>query len=413
MMTAAFWSLVAVLTGASLFLVVRPLLRPVRGEPGNARSDAYSARLAELDSEVGAGTLSDENARLARTELERELLANVEAEQPASPAPSRAGRRLGAMVAAGMGVLAIALYLLLGRPDLLGEVSRQAGDTAEHSASIEKMVAQLAERLARQPDDAQGWEMLGRSYMVMGRFAEAARAFERQLSLEGESADALVRYAESLARAAGGQFNGKAGELVERALALDAENPGALWFSGMSAMQKGDIPAALEYWRHLLPLLQDDAESRAEVERLINLAEKRHPEFAAGESTGTASEQAERPVQATAGIRVAVDVAPGLRAALKPDATLFIVARPSGSPGMPLAVSRHTAAELPLEVTLDDSMAMSPGNRLSMHDRVDVMARTSASGTTERQSGDLIGELRNVDTHAGGKLALVLDRQVP
>lgn len=187
-------------------------------------------------------------------------------------------------------------------------------------------------------------------------------------------------------------------ELLDRALALEPGHRTALWLSGMAAVERGENAIAVNYWRTLLPLLQDP-DTKSEVARLIEQAGGTVTDVSAP-TTGT-------------GIAVRVEIAPELEDRLPAGATLFITARAQPGPPMPLAVLKRTAADLPLDVTLDDSLAMAPELRLSQHAAVTITARISESGRAERASGDLIGEATDVATTGSAPVTLVIDSVVP
>ncbi len=388
---------------AALALLVLALLPVVvalrRSHPGVTPEDprlaAYRARLREIDTEARDGVIAADQAESARREIEREMLSHV----PAAPtdvvaAPAR-GPLVAVVVALGTGVLALGLYLTGGRPDLV-----DADTGTIPAADVAAMIGKIRDHLQQNPDDAQGWEMLGRAYMAMGRYAEAVPTFERLLALTGDSdPNALVRYADALAMSAGGRLGGKPTELLDRALALEPGHRTALWLSGMAAVERGENAVAVNYWRTLLPLLQDP-ETKSEVVRLIEQA------------GGTVTEVSEP--AAGSGIPVRVEIAPELRDRLPAGATLFISARAEAGPPMPLAVVKRTVAELPVDVTLDDSLAMAPELRLSQYAAVAITARVSETGRAERTSGDLIGEVTDIPTTgASPPVTLVIDSVVP
>lgn len=384
---------------ALLLLALLPVVVALRGSgpgvtPEDPRLAAYRARLREIDAEARDGVIAADQAESARREIEREMLSHVPA-APVSVAevPAR-GPLVAVVVALGTGVLALGLYLTGGRPDL---VDTDTGTIP--AADVAAMIGKIRDHLQQNPDDAQGWEMLGRAYMAMGRYAEAVPTFERLLALTGDSdPNALVRYADALAMSAGGRLGGKPTELLDRALALEPGHRTALWLSGMAAVERGENAVAVNYWRTLLPLLQDP-ETKSEVVRLI-------------EQAGGTVTEVSGPA-AGSGIPVRVEIAPELRDRLPAGATLFISARAEAGPPMPLAVVKRTAAELPVDVTLDDSLAMAPELRLSQYAAVAITARVSETGRAERTSGDLIGEVTDIPTTGTSPVTLVIDSVVP
>jgi cytochrome c-type biogenesis protein CcmH len=117
------------------------------------------------------------------------------------------------------------------------------------------------------------------------------------------------------------------------------------------------------------------------------------------------------PIAPGATVKGSVDIAPGLKARLAKSDVLFLFAR-SGQSGPPVAAIRSSASQLPLEFELDDSAAMNPGNTLSQHREVMLVARLSKSGNPMAQSGDLEGAVANVKVGATG-VKIMIDQIRP
>lgn len=383
-----------------LLLALLPVLLALRRrdngiDPAYQRLEAYRTRLDEIDDEAGAGVIAADQADSARREIEREMLAHVEPGVVPAAAAAPGHPVAAVVVTLCTGALALGIYFYGGRPDLVG-----ADTSVVPPADVAAMIDKINEHLEKNPDDRQGWEMLGRAYMAMGRYAEAVPTFERLLALSGEAdANALVRYADALAMAADGKLGGKPTELLNRVLAMEPENRTALWLAGMAAVERGDNAVAVDYWNRLLPLLKDQ-NTRDEVARLI-------------EQAGGGAVENPAATAGTATIRMRVELAPALRDRVPADAVVFVTARAQQGPPMPLAVVKREASELPFDVTLDDTLAMAPDLRLSRHATAMVTARVSASGRAERESGDLIGTVQDVPTTGAEPLTLIIDSTVP
>ena len=375
-----FWIAAVAMIAIALAFLVPPLLRKT-ASTGPGRDDVniavYQRRLAELEADLNNDTLSREQFEQARNELERELLQDLPAGGD-DPAPAGTASRRWPVVAVGVLVplLAIGLYLPLGGLHLLD----QPPEAARNTASIETMVSKLAERLARNPDDGKGWMMLGRSYLVLKRYPEAGLAYAKAYELLGDDPELLTAYAEVLAITNNEDLRGKPTELINKALAKQPDHPQALWLAGHAANQRGDRAAALKYWQHLLALLPSESQDARTVRRVID-------NLKAGGGQGNAP----APAAKTASLKVRVELDPGLRDRVSPDDTVFVFARLPQGPKMPLAIVKKQAKDLPLTVTLDDSMAMVPDMKLSNFPRVIIGARVAKGGTATKQSGDLQG----------------------
>lgn len=409
-------------------LVVLQLLRPflwrsaaTAGSAGQINTAIYREQLAKLDQDLAEGSISAADHAQARTELQRRAIDDITddpALQPVrTPRKTLWGLGLSLPLAAGL------LYLSIGNPLLLRE-----GTAAEHAASqltpadVERMVANLAERLEKEPDNLKGWAMLARSYKVMGRSEEAERAFARAGSYLDNDAQLLASYADVVASNANGDFSGKAQTLIDKALKVDPDNGMALWLAGTAAMRRGANTEAARHWEHLATLLPPDSEDARMIQGAI--AEVRAKGGDALPAVASKS-GAKEPVPATPGagsgaktvaasgatVSGTVSLAPTLQARLSPDDTVMVIARAPGQ-RMPLAVLRKRAAELPLRFTLDDSLAMSPQATLSTAAQVEVEARISKSGMAKPEPGDLMSAVQTVQPGAKG-LQLLVDQVRP
>jgi len=410
--------------------------------PQTPRLDELKARLATLDGLIHDGTLTGDAAHQARETLEAQVLAAVL--QPgagpaaASPPTDRAGAarpsaRLLAGVVAFVLVLGASLYAWVGRPSALG-VAPGAAPAAEAAhgddpARFETLAERLAQRLKSQPDDAEGWAMLGRSYSVLGRPADAVQAYQRVLALRPDDAQALADLADAVASAHGGQLAGEPEALVKRALKADPDHPKALALAGTLALERGDPALAARHWARALAGVDpgsatarqlrgalDEARQRAGLPALPPLATAAAAAVPAEASPPTPSADAGSATGSTTtpagAVQLRVTLAPALAARAAPQDTVFIFARAVQGPKAPLAIQRRQVKDLPLDLTLDDSMTMSPALRLSGAGQVVLGARISKSGNPMPQPGDLQGLSAPVPVGSRG-LALVITDVLP
>ena len=182
---------------------------------------------------------------------------------------------------------------------------------------------------------------------------------------------------------------------------MEPDNPAALVMKGLFEQQEGDLAGALASWQQALTLAAPDSPLKGEIEALITRA------------GGTAQQAAVPAPAARVAVKVRVILTPALAAQAKPGDALFIAARAVDGPPMPLAVSRHTVAELPLSITLDDSMAMVPGHSLADVQQFYVVARVSKSGTANAARGDLEGKSATVNVTDGAEIAITIDHALP
>src|SRR6185369_7335071 len=337
-----FWLIGAVAAAAVIAWVLRPLLRRKQAAPPSraaANVAIYRDQLRELDADLAAGTLAREDYERARAELEARALRD--AGQPDAPAAQPAplsGRAFAWALAAAVPLAAVAFYVLVGNP---GAIDRQAQLHASR-AQVEAMVERLAARLRENPDDVNGWKLLGRSYGVMGRYAEAADAYAKAAVRAPRDAQVLADLADVLALAR----------------------------AGSAAFERKDYAAAAKHWERMLAYVEPNSEDARSIQQ--NVAEARSLAGDAGKQ-----ETQKQPAKPQGGVRGTVSLSPSMKDKVSPEDTVFVFARAVEGPPMPLAVARVRVRDLPYRFALDDSMAMSPALKLSAFPKVVVTARVS------------------------------------
>jgi cytochrome c-type biogenesis protein CcmH len=279
----AFHVTAFLMVGLAWLFVLPALLKPATPK-GSVQQDALNLhvlrdQLRELDVDVQRGTIDPNAYQSAREELVQRVAEDVHA--PA-PVPLGSPRQRWSAVAVGLviPVLAVSLYGLLGTPKALDPATLvaqpspgQAGQAAVSPAQIEAMVARLAEKLKTQPDDANGWRMLARSYETLRRFDQAVDAYRHLLQLAPNDADALVDYAVTLAMSSGQSLSGEPEKLIHRALAIDPGNVQALALAGSAAFERRDYAQAIQPWRKILAQAPADSDIARSIAASIAKAE--------------------------------------------------------------------------------------------------------------------------------------------
>ena len=407
-----FWLLAAAMLLVALALLL-PALTGDRDAGGVKRDDlnlaVFRDQLAELEAEHAEGTLDDTQFEAAKAELKREVLDEVGGSEGGGRTFGR-GRAVAPVVALLVPLIAIGLYLQLGESHLLTEAGQaelaQAEQAAHDMANVDQMVQQLANRLRENPDDLEGWRMLGRSLLATQRYTEAAQAFSQALRIGGERPNLLADYAEALAMASDGQLVGEPLTIVERVLGMQPMHEKALWLAGIAAFQRGDYAIALDYWQRLTSVMPPDHPNRELLDGYVAQARNALGDGAVAEAGSGV------PAAAGATIEVTVELDPELADRLDATDTLFVFARAADGPRMPLAIARVPAADFPVTVTLDDSQAMMPSLRLSNFGEVTVGARVSRSGDATPQPGDLQGQAGGVLVGADRAVRVTVDEVV-
>ncbi len=317
--------------------------------------------------------------------------------------PRRSGNPVPRAVAAAV---AIAILLPLAAVLVYVQASNWDWDAPPPSPAItapdlQRMVGQIQEKLAREPEDPEGWKLLGRSATVLGNYGLARDAFrEAYTRTDGRDADAVVGYAESLVLVDEQAIDGQAAELFEQALAIAPDNPRALWYGGITAYRRGNFALAGQRWVELQNHDLPPDLRQVLAERLAALEQSQGPPAA---PTGQSN--------AAAAIELSIALDPAHAERVPPNATLFVIAR-RGAGGPPIAVQRRPVGAWPVSVRLSDADAMLPGITLAGDGPLTLIARISASGQPIAASGDLFGEAVH-DFASAHPASITIDRIVP
>lgn len=404
----------ALIAGILLFVLLSMLRRQNTGTASSidrVNINIYRDQLRELDNDLAAGTIAPGQHAEARSELERRLLDDTAGTDAGTAVQApRTGIRTAAALALIIPLAVIGLYLAVGTPQSLAP--QQRGDATQNitAEQVEQMVAKLAARMKNSPDDPEGWIMLGRSYAVLERFDEAAAAYAEAVSRLPGDARLLVDYADVLAMSQGQHLTDEPEKLIQRALAIDPDNPKALALAGTFAFAQKKYAMAAVHWQKLEKSLPAGSELKQAVQGSIAEAQA----LAGMNNTKSVTNQPDDKQQnASVQARVggSIRIADALKAKAAPDDTVFIFARAVEGPPAPLAILRKRVADLPMNFTLDDSMAMAPGMNLSRFGNVIIGARISKSGTANRQAGNLEGFSKPVKVGTTG-VAVVIDTEV-
>lgn len=382
-----------------LSLVMVLLLPTIIGsrQPDNSADDEALVRtlknnLKTLHKRKQAGKLSDTEHDTLR-EQQGSALVGALGSRNNKPAPSTGGKVTAAILLLLIPVTTTLLYRHLGAPELL-----QAKPGAEEiRASMPDMIQRLEQRLTTETDDAEGWFMLGRAYMSQNQYPKAADAISQVYRIVGDDPTIMVQYADALAMANDGSMMGKPAELLAKALQIDPNIPEALWLSGIAASEQRNFRAAIAFWQRARPLLAEDEESAIMLEQAIADAESRLAQANSNKNATTADAPK---AQAAQSIQLHIALSDEFNNKAEPETTVFIYARAASGPPMPLAAVKRQVKDLPLTVTLDDSMAMAPNMTLSAFKEIIVGARISSSGEATPQSGDLEGSSSVIDSTA-------------
>ena len=415
------WLAIAVLLIPAGWLLLLPLRRARRVHAdqqafedydslGAENVRVYRRRLASLERGHARGELDDTALAEGRVELERSLLEDAESLKRSPLKAASSGRVLVPVLLVAMVAGSLYWYQREGASGDLALAQAIAATPIHDAASFEARIARLRAEAEAQPDNAKVWMALFPLYRDAGRLDEAMQSLEALITLEGRVPALIAQLAQLKFFAAQRTLTDEVQALVDEVLAADPRQPTVLGLLGIEAFDHARYPEAIDYWRKAIAGFENPDAAKAlregikaarqrmasagDVDASVALANSVAPD------QGAAADQDSKEGAARLTLKVSLDPALEAQLAALPvsaeAATLFIVARDGEGKLPPLAVVRTTADKLPLTLTLSDDNAMAPMARLSMAERVTLVARISASGQPTAQPGDLEGKLENV-----------------
>ncbi len=422
-MTIIFWLIASSMTLLILGLLLWPLLKRTVAVTGEQEKTLaiFRQQFAELGQDRANGVLTDELYEQARRELERRLLEETGTTETT---PTRAPREVSSRpVAIALAIIVPAvsglLYWELGNPLAMTQptaasLSAQGGPegASPFSDGLGPLIERLKQKMQQNPNDGEGWALLARSYMGMGRYAEAALAYENATKLIPDDAQLFADYADAMGVLHGRKLEGKPEALIQQALKIDPRNVKALMLEGTVAFNRKNFARAAKDWEQARANLPADVDPEM-TQQLTAAIEEARSQLGGGQSMMSALTEPAAPAQPTGQPRVikgTVAMAPSLAGKGSPTDTLFVFAREMNGPPMPVSIVRATRKDLPFTFQLDDSTSPMPSRKLSSAGPVVIVARLSKSGQAMPQSGDLEGTSQPVQSGGEG-IAVVIDHE--
>jgi len=376
-----------------LLMLLRPFLFPAKVEATSRRqmnATIYREELDKLEAERITGLINSADYEIAHAEMRQRLFQDTTEEDDHAILGSTKMTVIGLCVF--IVLLSSSLYFFLGDVYRVSQTNTQQPINQE---GVEKMVSEFATKMEKDPSNLQGWAMLARSYRILGRNEDAAKAYARAGNFIDTDPQLLADYADVLAANANGNFAGKSSLLINQALKLDPNNLMALWLSGTASFSLGNYKSAVQTWEKLAGLLPPNSEEAREIQGSI------------AEARAKGGLAAKAPVVISAkGIGGQIELSNELKTKVKPGDVLMVIARQVGE-RMPVAVLRVPAAQFPINFVLNDSMAMNPSAPLSGLNEVSVEVRISKTGMAKPEAGDLISTAKTIKVGSENNRLLV------
>lgn len=439
----SFWVISGIFIVTALLFIIPTLLRNRDTQLEYVDHDAvnvtvYRDQIAELDNDLENDILTQEQYNKSKQELQQRMLQDVSERKKLITKKNKKIHNiaLSTFIALALPLIAVFLYMVIGDTRGLLPQAQLAnatqmnrgggGDSPAGHDNFSSVLENLIARLEKNPEDIEGWVMLGRTYAIMERYTEASNTYAKLAELVPNNPQILSDYADVLAMKNQGNLTGKPAELIYEALRIDPQYPKALALAGTIEFEQEKFEQAAAHWGKLLEVIPADSQlansvktSIAEAKLLASggkaIAGEQQPKAASSQQeTNAQPEKITSDTTATASLSISgqVTISQELASKTSPNDTLFIYARAKAGPKMPLAILRLKASDLPATFTLTDDMAMTPTMKMSSFPEVVIEARISRSGQAVPSSGDLQGFSDPVKI-GNNAIAIVINKQIP
>jgi len=392
-----------------LVLLLRPFIFPAKSKATSRRqmnAVIYREELDKLEAEHTAGVMISSDYEIAHAEMRQRLFQDTIEEDDQEVAGSTKKTAIGLCIF--IILLSSALYFSFG--DVI-RIAQRGSEQPVTQEGIEKMVAEFAIKMEKDPSNLKGWAMLARSYRILGRNEDAAKAYARAGNFIDSDPQLLADYADVLAANANGNFAGKPLQLINQALKLDPDNLMALWLSGTAAYSVNNYKAAVKTWERLAKQVPPDSDEGRAIQGSIADARAKGGLAATSPLSTPAPILAPTPSSNASSGKVIsgkIELSTELKSKIKSGDIVMVIARKPGE-RMPVAVLRVPVGDFPMSFALNDSLAMNPSAPLSQLTEASVEVRISKTGMAKPEVGDLISTVQTIQV--GSKNArLLIDR---
>jgi cytochrome c-type biogenesis protein CcmH len=385
-----------------LWFLLRERKPLTQASQANANAKVYRDQISDLDKEHESGHISDEEWQHSRDELSVRLLEDTAAVDDPAAKAEKPAVWTAVVLAVAMPISAMGLYMWVGNPEALNPLALKSPDQVDQK-DLAKLAQTLADRLQSQPDNLQGWVMLGRTYRTLENFDASLKAYDTALKLSADD-DLQLERIEVMAMQRQGLFEGEPWRVIREILQKDPQHFGALLTAGSASYAEGKYADALKYWEQARKPLDANNPDLPGLENAIATVR---------DKLGMPTKAAPAAAASALNVSGQISLSAALKAKVSPNDAVFVYATPANGDRMPLAIMKTTVSQLPLNFMLDDSTAMTPERKLSMAGEVLVKVRVSKSGNAMPQSGDLTGASEGPVKVGAKGLKIEIKDQIP
>lgn len=390
-----FWLSIAIMTIIAMLVAVLPLIRHHFVKQLNHEQlqvSIFKEKLLTLTKEFTNKDITESEYQSARAELEKSLLGeNVAATK--IKANIKPAYLLAFLIAIALPITAITYYINTGASQALTQkivLAQKSAEIKKEMANLgtpDKIITALKQRLQQDPNSARGWFLLGRIYLSTQQYEEAVGALAKANQLTTNQPDILLPYAEALYFANKPSMNAKALQILNQLLKIQPNNINALNLIALNAYADKQYQQAIDYWEKILPQFAQDSTDQKALLGMIADAQR----HLSGQPSSGAQSEIKLPI--------IVSLANGLERKVSPNEAVYIYVKAVNGPAMPLLAIKKQVKNLPLKMTLDQSMVMVPQLSLASFNQLKIFARVSKSNQALSQKGDFIGESTIIFSH--------------
>lgn len=415
----AFWQIIVVFSIAAVLFVAWPLIKAPftrkavaqKVDRDETQIELYREHLADLEKSRERGDIDTSQFEELKLELQKTLV--VEGVTGSGGKLHSGGKKILLAVAVLVPVLSLFFYSQWGQKkdwDIyqLLEALPKVESREDYDKKLRELVVLVQARLNQTPDNMQLVNLLAQTAMTLQDYDQAVDAYRRILDKFPESPRIIANLAQAMFYRAGNVVTPEVREYTHKALAMAPMMPEMLGLAGIDAKNQGDYRAAIRYWKTAVQHM--DPNSRVAQGYLNGIAKAEQALLAAGEKL----DGDDKPAADGASAKIELQVSLADSVQISGGETLFVYARAWKGPKMPLAIQKLSASQLPLSVTLDESMAMAPGMTIKSFPELELVARISKTGSPTAQSGDWQGTFGPVKLEAlEGVQQIVISEQLP
>lgn len=407
-MTTELWFGISTLLLASMVILWWPFAKKgqLATNSQNARSDAntqsYRISLEKLDTQFQEERIEQAEYDDLKAELGRKLLQDEASQEQALQIKGHS-ILLPIGISIFLIIASVYLYLSIGSSTELAQSAERNAQMQSQKDQFQQALTELEQKVAENPNNSEMLFNLAHFYITAQQFDKSIIAFQKLITIEGEHAEFIGPQAQALYYKNQQQMTPEVEALIKRALALDANDVSTLVLLGMDNFVNGDYAKSIMLWQQVL----NNARPGTDTVTLTNAVANAKERLA---MSGEAMPEMPKPTAvSSASVSANVSISDSLKDRFSPEQTIFIYAIAIEGSRMPLAAIKLTAAQLPIDITLNDSNAMTPAGKISQHSNVRLFAVISQSGTPGIQPGDLHGSIINAATNGEQTYQLIID----